>query len=172
MIRINTAERKKLKFGVAVSGVQTRDLNGVLRLTYEGVEYGFKTEVLDDKLAVEIPPLDSIIAYELPEGAKLTGRLEVVAEDTYIVPWTDNFSVIRPIKVEATITEDEDIPEKEISVKATVTEEEDVKDVKEGLKGAIARTVVKAAGTHIAKKVVDKKKKKNESKFSKALRGE
>jgi hypothetical protein len=169
MIRINTADRKKLKFGVAVSGVQTRDINGVLRLTYEGIEYGFKTEVVDDKLAVEIPPLDNIIKEELIDGAKLSGRLEVVAEDTFIIPWTDNFKVVKPIKVEATITEDEDIPEKEISVKATVTEEE---DVKEGLKGAIARTAVKAAGAHIAKKVVQKKKKKNESKFSKALRGE
>jgi hypothetical protein len=157
MIRINVAEAKKIKFGVAVSGIETRDLQGTVRLVYEGVEYGFKTSVVGDKMAVEIPPLDEIIKEELKDGTRLQGRLEVIADDTFIIPWTDNFKVIKPIKVKAVVTEDEDIKPQKAKVEVVVEEEIDIKkEVKKEIEKEVKE---EGCGTS----------KKKKSKFAKAM---
>lgn len=111
MIDLNVTEPKKIKFGVSVSGVQTRDLRGTLRLMIEGIEYGFPATIVDDKLIVEIPALEGVKP-SISDGEKLNGQLEVIAGDTFLVPWTDNFRIHRPVKVEARISEVEEIKEK------------------------------------------------------------
>lgn len=112
MISMNINEIKKLKFGVAVSGVQTRDLAGTMRILIDGVEYGFPTTVLDDKIIVEIPPLNDIVKSGLKEGRALQAKLDIVVGDTAITPWADTVNLIMPVTVEATITEEESVKKK------------------------------------------------------------
>lgn len=112
MISMNINEIKKLKFGVAVSGVQARDLNGMMRILIDGVEYGFPTSILDDKILVEIPPLNDIVKSGLKEGRALKAKLDIVVGDTAITPWADTVNLIMPVTVEATITEEESVKKK------------------------------------------------------------
>jgi hypothetical protein len=113
MINMNINETKKLKFGVAVSGVQTRDLAGTMRILIDGVEYGFPTSVLDDKILVEIPPLSDVVKIGLREGRTLKAKLDIVVGDTAITPWADTIKLIMPITVEAVISEEESIKKTE-----------------------------------------------------------
>ena len=113
MINMNINETKKLKFGVAVSGVQTRDLAGTMRILIDGVEYGFPTSVLDDKILVEIPPLSDVVKTGLREGRTLKAKLDIVVGDTAITPWADTIKLIMPITVEAVISEEESIKKTE-----------------------------------------------------------
>jgi len=128
MIKMNINEIKKLKFGVAVSGVQIRDLNGTMRILIDGVEYGFPTSILDDKIVVEIPPLNDIVKSGLKEGRALQAKLDIVIGDSHLTPWTDTVQLVMPITVEAIISEEEDI-KKEIkpTIKTEVIEDINIK---------------------------------------------
>lgn len=130
MIDLNVTEAKKIRFGVAVSGVQTRDLKGSLRMIIDGIEYGFPASIIDDKVSIEIPPLDNTIKTVLSEGQKINAQLEVIAGDTFLVPWTDSFRIHRPIKVEAVVSKIEEIKEKKPAAKVKLEEIEDIKKKK------------------------------------------
>ena len=158
MIDLNVTEAKKIRFGVAVSGVQARDLQGSLRMVIENIEYGFPISVVDDKMAVEIPALDNVVKSGiLSEGQRINARLEVVAGDTFLVPWTDNFRIKRPIKVEAVVSEVEEIKEEKPKAKVQL---EDIEDIKIPLlkEKKVEKTVKK-----------EEKAKKIKSKFAKIL---
>ena len=149
MINMNINETKKLKFGVAVSGVQTRDLAGMMRILIDGVEYGFPTSVLDDKILVEIPPLNDVVKTGLREGRALQAKLDIVVGDTAITPWVDTVKLIMPVTVEAVISEEE-------SVKAETT-------IKLNLEDNISEKVVKK----VEEKKQPKKKPAKKTRMSK-----
>ena len=131
MVKVNVKKSKRLKFGVSVTGVQARDLRGALRMTIEGIEYGFPAKVEDNSLVVLVPPLDDIISFELNEGQKIPATLEVIANEIYLVPWADTIRIEKPIEVAARITEDEVSEEKEKPVvKMSLTEDDDIEDEK------------------------------------------
>lgn len=132
MINMNINETKGLKFGTAISGVQMRDIQATMRILIEGIEFGFPTEVLDDKIICKIPPLFDIVKTDLKEGQIVKARLDVKIADTILQPWADSIKLITPVTVEATITEEEDIKKE---IKPTITTEviEDI-DIKIGKK--------------------------------------
>jgi hypothetical protein len=152
MIKLNITEKKEIKFDVNVSGVDVRDLRGSIRLQIEGVEYGFPARVVDGTVMVEIPPLDEFVKQSLHDGQTINAKLEIIAADTYLLPWEDTMMVETPPKVEATISE--------------------VKSVKEEKKPVIKVSKV----TQMAKKLTEKKtepvvkkEKKVSSKFRNSL---
>ena len=159
MINININEIKKLKFGVAVSGVETRDLNGTMRILIDGVEYGFPTSTLDDKILVEIPPLEDIVKSGLKEGRTLKAKLDVVVGDTHLTPWADTVKLIMPVTVAASLSEEEDIKKKPEKI------------IKLNLEDDISEKVSKKKEV-IKEEKPKKKKKTNKSKFSKVLEGD
>ena len=112
MIKLNVQRSKQIKFGVEVAGVEMRDLKGAVRLTHEGIEYGFPIVIVDDTITVEIPSLEKIIKEELIDNTPIEAKLEIIADEVHSVPWADTIRIERPIKVEATIQETEDIQEK------------------------------------------------------------
>ena len=112
MIKLNCQRAKQIKFGVSVAGVDIRDLKGAVRLTHEGIEYGFQIQILDEDIFVEIPPLENIILKKLNDNDTIEAKLEIIADDVYSVPWADTIRIERPIKVEATIQETEEVQEK------------------------------------------------------------
>ena len=137
MINMNINEIKKLKFGVAVSGVQTRE---------DGVEYGFPTTVLDDKIIVEIPPLNDVVKSGLKKGRTLEAKLDIVVGDTALTPWADTINLIMPVTVEAVITEEESVKDESTTIKLNL--EDDISE-------------------KVSKKKVEKKTKKTRTKMSK-----
>ena len=113
MIKLNITEKKEIKFDVNVSGINARDLTGSILLKIEEVEYGFPVKVMDGTVIVEIPPLDEFVKQELWDGQTLNAKLEIIAADTYIIPWEDTMMIETPVKIEATISEVRDIKEEE-----------------------------------------------------------
>jgi hypothetical protein len=105
MIKLNASEKKEIKFDVSVSGVSTQDLKGALRLILEGIEYGFPVSIVEGSVRVVIPALDSFVKDDLKDGQRLDAKLEIIADDTYLVPWKDTLVIETPIKVEAVISE-------------------------------------------------------------------
>ena len=96
---LDLSQEKKIKFNISVAGVQARDLRATLRIIHDGIEYGFRGEVVDGEILVTVPPLKDILPAKQDEV--LTGTLEVIAGDTFLQPWSTNFRVITPVKVEA-----------------------------------------------------------------------
>jgi hypothetical protein len=153
MIKLNTNEKKRLKFNIEVSGVQTTDLKGSMKIISDGVEYGFPIGLDGGKVVVEIRPLSEITRLDLKDGQSLPARLEIIANETFLVPWSDTIRIENPIKVEAKIDEVEEVFETtipKIKIK-TVEEESLIKEIKK------------------EEKKVERKKRKPKTLFGKML---
>jgi len=139
MIDLKVNESKKFNFQLLVSGIQANDLKGSMKLIIEGIEYGFPIKLFDGSVVVELPPLDKITKAELTEGQSLPVSLEIIANDTLIIPWEDSFKVIRPAKVETSMVNIKEVIDevkisliniKEESVKKEEKKKVDVKPIK------------------------------------------
>jgi len=103
MLNININEEKPLIFEIQLSGINPDALTGYLRLEIESIEYGFPVKFDSEKISVVLPPLKNIIHKELKEGEVLKGRLEANGNGHFLNPWSGEFKVISPIKMEAKI---------------------------------------------------------------------
>jgi len=156
MIDLKVNEGKKFNFQLEISGVEARDLHGSMKLIIEGVEYGFPIEMIDGSVVAKIPSLEKITKATLTEGQSLPVSLEIIANDTLIVPWKDSFTVRKPVKIEAKILDMKDIlDEITITPKIKIT---NIKEEKEEKK--------------VEKKVDTKIEKKHKSKMSKIVFGD
>ena len=154
-MKIRIDESKSIEFDFNISGTDTSNIQGFLRLNKNGIEYGIPVSIEEHSLKVDVPKLESFISYNLVEGEKIAARLDIIANgDTYIKPWEDTFIIERPLTVEAKIKEVKNVVEK---VKPTISIEK-ILDVKP--------TIVEEEF------VIEKKKKKVKSKFGKTLEGE
>ena len=115
MIVLNMNESKSISFDVSVQGVEVDNLKGALRIVSEGIEYGFPISVSNGSLSVNIPALGSIVKGKMDES--MQAKLEIIADDTYIVPWEDNIKVESPVVVEAKIKDVKEIKKLNIDVK-------------------------------------------------------
>jgi hypothetical protein len=152
-LKMSTNEKKSIKFDIAIAGTDLAELKGKLKIrpfqanmseaevksiaTVNNIEYGLPVKInTDNTVEAVIPPLDEFIKKELMDGSVLKAKLEIIAGDTYMVPWEDTINVEVPVAVEATVTETTTIEEKEkmsISVKnilETTVKEEPKKVVK------------------------------------------
>lgn len=159
MINLNVQKSKQIKFGVEISGVHLNDIKGAVRIMHEGVEYGFPVKILDDKIFVEIPPLENVIISELNDNQYMQAKLEVIAGDVYLTPWEDNIKIEKPIKVEATIQEVEEVDIKE-KVKP---------DIKANILSELEIEPPKKISKIFEKKKEKPKKEKVKSRFSKMM---
>ena len=136
MIKINVNKKKKIEFDVDVKGVQCEALSGRLSLFYEGMIYSFPATIEDaNVIKVEIPALNEIIS-DIPDKYQADLKLEVVGNDTFMMPWTGSAYLEHPVQVEATmrgskkLVEEEEIPK--IKIGSIREEEEDEKSCPEG----------------------------------------
>ena len=109
MIPINTKQSKDIIFSYHTAGVEPQDIRGALRMTIENVEYGFPIAIVDDRVIAKIPALETIIADDILRENKIVPvMVEIIADDTRIIPWKDQLRIEVPIKVEATLIEHKD----------------------------------------------------------------
>lgn len=134
MISLNINESKKLRFKISLSGVQPQDLQGAMRIISEKVEYGFPIKIDNGDVVVEVGPLADIYPDKVKDNIILDSKLEIIADSTYLVPWSGKISLKNPIKVEASI---DDIEVEELSelllpeIKVSNVSEEEEKKKKE-----------------------------------------
>lgn len=102
MLKLDTNNKKKLKFDVQISGIDSNLLEGALRLVIEGVEYGFPAKFSSNSIEVEVPPLTTVVK-EIKDDTVANARLDVYGNGYYINPWKQDILVKKTIKVEATM---------------------------------------------------------------------
>ena len=159
MINLNINEKKSLQFDVSVSGVDMDSLKGSMKIVMEGIEYGFPIKVIDGKIVVNIPPLTTFLKEDMLKNQTLNATLEIIADDTYLVPWEDQILLESPVRVEAVVSDIKGIMEK---VKPQIISIKNPKIIAEEV------PVEEEEADESCGKDHDKKKKKK-SKFAEAL---
>ena len=106
MIEIYNNKEKNIIFEVAISGVSVSDLNGFFRMGIDGIEYGFKANISETNIEINIPSLKNIIHRPLREGEKINSKLEIYGNEFYLVPWKGDITLKNSIMIEAKIVED------------------------------------------------------------------
>jgi hypothetical protein len=114
-----------MTFNLGLAGVQLRDLSGNFVLTNEGVQYGFPLTITEKNVTVEIPALDTVIK-DLSE-ARIEAKLDIVAGDTFMTPWTDTAKIEVPVEVSAVVEDIQDETEAKPKIDIKIVEEKDQK---------------------------------------------
>ena len=134
-MEISSNKEKNLVFEIQLSGISPKDLNGHLRVTIDGIEYGFPAQISESSISVDIPSLRNIVNRPLREGEKFGAKLELVGNDTYIKPWDESVTIKSSVMVEAKLVDKENSSKKPMvkiveSKKIPVKEEKQVHKTK------------------------------------------
>ena len=116
MLTLNINESRTLEFEVQLSGINPDQLKGSLRFEVNNVEYGFPAEFKNETVMVNIPPLNSIISDKLSEGTKLRASLEANGNGYLLTPWSGEFVVSSPVKMEAKIMDIKEEPKVDVKL--------------------------------------------------------
>jgi hypothetical protein len=152
MITFKSDSCKKLKFNIGLAGVAAQDLVSKFTLVSENLSLSFPAELIESDIVVEIPALEPAMNLL---NEKIDVKLEIVAGDTYLVPWTDTAKIEVPIKVEAVVEEVKDEEKKPI-IEVSKLEIKDILSKTKPVKEVIPETSCS-------------KEKKKKSKFAKAI---
>ena len=135
MIKINVNKKKTIEFDVNVMGVQCEALSGRLSLFYEDIIYSFPATIDDENtIKIKIPVLNDIIN-DIPDKATADLKLEVVGNETFMMPWTGTALLEHPVNVEATMRGTQKLVEEEtpkVEIGEIREEEQDEKACPEG----------------------------------------
>ena len=135
MIKLNINEGKKIGFNVNITGFELRDLKGSMKLTVEGVEYGFPIKIDNGSVSVEVPALSTVMKKEFNENDHIDATLDVIAGDTAMTPWKDTIIIESPVQVEMSVSEVEAIKEEMvkpvINIEKIIEEEKPKKKVED-----------------------------------------
>lgn len=100
MYKLYTDKAELFEAAIKISGASTADTDCRLIIETETVNLLFTGKINTDGMC---QILIRALAKFLPEGTTGTMRLEVIAENTYFVPWTSNFLVETEKKVVAEV---------------------------------------------------------------------
>jgi len=125
MLTINPNEEKTIHFVVEINGVGCDEMNGHVRFSFEGIEYGFPVYFEGDEVIATIKPLNNLFEGRLKNGMILNARLDLAApeQNYYFNPWSDEIQIKMPVSVEAKIMDDNGNSFSGPSVKAKVMTE-------------------------------------------------
>ena len=102
MITIDTKQIIDLRFDVAVSHADIRDLTGRFIISSNEVDYGFPVKIIDSEIHVRIPPLQNVIQ-GLINNEKLSCRVELISGDTLLIPYEDTCLIEISVEVKVEI---------------------------------------------------------------------
>ena len=98
---LDVTKPKFFQFNVTIDGIDHKTLNGRLEFVHENVSYGFSTKIYNNRVEVEIPPLQSIIKKTILESDDIHCKLDITGEGFHIVAWEDDMQVSRSLFVES-----------------------------------------------------------------------
>ena len=157
MIKFDPNKEKKINFTVNVQGIDPEILEYNIRLSTGKVDYGFKGSNNNGKLSFVIPPLNEVINSDLINSLN-TIRIEVndLNNKYYLKPFEDHVKIDQSLKMEAQLSEEENISKEKVpDVDIELNEDEDKVEEKH----------------HDSKeKKKEEKKKKKSTKLSKYLK--
>lgn len=110
MIELEINKTKKISFQLEISGAQSSDLKGSMKIITEKVEYGFPIKISNGEVIVEIPPLNKISKIDLIDGQSFPAKLEIIADNNLITPWEDSFIIRTPFEIKAKVIDEKEKP--------------------------------------------------------------
>ena len=108
MQTLNTYERRSLGFEINIQGIDYKDLKGSLVFEVENVEYGFPVSIMQDHISVSIPPLKDVVMKGLDDKKIIRCHLVVHGQGFILEPWSGEFELHSPVRMEAKMLEVED----------------------------------------------------------------
>lgn len=120
MLELDTNKAKSLDFEIQLSGIDSKQLEGSLRILVDGIEHGFEVEIAPTNIVVNVPALKNILLREFKEGEQFGAKLEVHGAGYYLNPWNGSFVVKNPVSMEVKIKEDVEVPKVTAKIKLGV----------------------------------------------------
>ena len=121
MLQLKTNTKRNFVFEIDVQGINTEDLEGFLTIGVDNVSYGFPVKISESEVVVDMPALDEIIKRGLKHEDIIEGKLEIYGNGFYLNPWSGEFQIEKPVKMEAKMR-GEKTPSNTKSIKATLKE--------------------------------------------------
>ena len=110
MLELDTNKAKSIDFEIQLSGIDSKQLEGSLDISIDGIDHGFKAEITPTNIIVNVPALKNIFLREFKEGEQFSAKLEVHGAGYYLNPWSGSFVVKNPVTMEVKIREDVEVP--------------------------------------------------------------
>ncbi|MCD6149102.1 hypothetical protein J7J18_07050 [bacterium] len=85
-----------LSFESEITGVDTSNLKGFLRMSINGIEYGVPATIRKNSIDVSIPPFESFVKVSFEKELKVPVKLEIVSPEFCLCVWEDTF-VVKPV---------------------------------------------------------------------------
>lgn len=114
MIEISPNESTILKFKVDVEGTEeTPQPRLVIPISKKGVSLVFEGNIKKDEVSVDVKEL-----LKLTDSKEFSGKLEVIVEDSFFIPWEDKIVIKKSTTVKAKTVKNTIKESKKIQVKA------------------------------------------------------
>lgn len=162
MIKVSSKKPTTIGFRIEIQGNTSVPLVRFIIKNEENVGFVFKTNIYDDKVMVNLPPLNSV-SNTLVEG-DFNSFLEVIVDESYFIPWEGQVSVSSPVQVKATV--ETDVENKEKSKNVFSVTASSIDDNKEESFINTKKQVIKEEN----KQTKSEKENKSESDFFKFLK--
>jgi hypothetical protein len=121
MLELDSNKAKTVDFEIQLSGIDSKQLEGSLKIMIDGIEHGFKAEISPTNVIVNIPALKNILLREFKEGEQFDAKLEAYGAGYHLNPWNGVFIVKNPVSMEATIKESVEVPKITAKIKSEVS---------------------------------------------------
>lgn len=155
MIELNVNESTKLDFDLSIAGAAEQDIQGRFFLNMNEMSIVFPAKIDNGTITIKIPQLDNYIKNGLSEDL-YDAKLEILADETTLIPWEGQIKVNRPVEVKVKMTEVKKMAESlklDIKVKSPKVKVE-------------SKVIEKKEVDETCGKDHDKKKKKKKSKLA------
>jgi len=122
MLTFDYNEEKCIVFGIT-GAMNFNESNAKIfaRLNIDGVDYSFPGKFVNDSIHVTIPALSDVLK-EASTDKKYGIVMEVIVDETYLVPYEDDFKIEIPTKLQVEMVEDKTVTKK-AEMSLTITEE-------------------------------------------------
>jgi hypothetical protein len=101
MLYINANEEKRMVFEVQINGVDKDQLQGEVKFSINGVQYGFPAIVETNRIETIVPPLSKVVGWDIEDGSIIEARLDLHTDVHFFTPWEGEIKIGAPMQVKA-----------------------------------------------------------------------
>lgn len=101
-MKLQTNSEKKIEFNITLKDIDYTALSGKLTLMSNKAEYSFPVNINSKNIIAIIPPLEDV-AQNIPTSMGI--KLELMAEELYVIPWRDTVQIKNVPKILAAAKE-------------------------------------------------------------------
>jgi len=105
MIELYVNESEEMTFDMSIGGARADDVDARLFIKMDEMSLVFPAKVNRDTVNIKIPALDNMLKKGLNEGDVYDARVEVVVNETTLIPWQGQVKIKKPVSVKLEMAE-------------------------------------------------------------------